>query len=135
MAKKMNSLAGDIEGISIAADNRVLAMLSEDTHGKARKGSLEEGSSPVRKRNVATACANGTKQPKSMKPNKSKAVTPPKRNDWGKPIAHFNTRIPERMSELLDDLTYRLRKQGTPRTKQELAHEALSDLLKKHSMF
>ena len=72
-------------------------------------------------------------KPRANKGTKlKKARTEPK--EWGKPVAIFNTRIPEQMSELLDDLVYKLRKQGKSKTKQDLAQEAIHDLLRKHSM-
>jgi thioredoxin-like negative regulator of GroEL len=54
--------------------------------------------------------------------------------ELGKPVAHFNTRIPEKMAELLDDLVYKLRKKGEQKTKQDLDQEALHELLIKHSI-
>jgi hypothetical protein len=54
---------------------------------------------------------------------RQKSVAKPK--EWGRPTALFNTRIPQEMSELLDDLVYRLKKEGKPHTKQTIAIEAL----------
>ncbi|MEM8671019.1 MAG: hypothetical protein AAGG48_26050 [Planctomycetota bacterium] len=132
MAKKMNSLAGDFEGISKAADSKVLALLTEDGQQKAevKNQSVEKGTS---------LASNVDSQPLAHKPRrsgptKSKPPKLQKLEDWGKPVAHFNTRIPEQMSESLNDLIYKLRKRGIHGTKQELAREALHDLLRKHSI-
>ena len=136
MAKKVNSLADDFAGINKAADSNVLSILSEEKQkqqqGVEKKGT-DDSPSPGKQASArpdANPLADGaTHQRKPAKPRQ-----PQKIKDWGRPVAHFNTRIPEQMSELLDDLIYRLRKKGTPRTKQELAHEAIHDLLRKHSL-
>ena len=55
--------------------------------------------------------------------------------EWGPPAALFNTRIPQSMSDRLDDLAYKLMNAKVkPATKQALAQEALEDLLRKHGM-
>ena len=56
------------------------------------------------------------------------------RPESGKPVSLFNTRIPPEMNELLDDPIYRLKKQGSPHTKQQLAHEALCLLFEKYTL-
>ena len=132
MAKKMNSLAGDFEGISKAADSKVLELLHEKqypaTIEKANKSDPEKvlepktNSQPKKDKESQT----GKAKPKSSKPRQLE--------DWGRPIAHFNTRIPEPMSQLLDDLIDKLRKSGISKSKQDLAREALHDLLRKHSI-
>ena len=130
MAKKANLLADDFAGISKSADNNVLSILNEERHQK-QKGTEQAPKSDESKRPDQNA------QPRSEKPSRPQPPKPkkaPKIEDWGKPVAHFNTRIPEQMSDLLDDLIYKLRKKGTPKSKQELAQEALFDLLRKHSM-
>ena len=54
--------------------------------------------------------------------------------EWGRPTALFNTRIPREMSDLLDDLVYRLKKEGKPHTKQTIAIEALESYLAKYRL-
>lgn len=131
MAKKVNSLADDFAGINKAADNNVLSILTEEKQKQA-KGNQAARQSPKQVASKANPESHAENS-KTSQPKKTKQLR--KTKDWGKPVANLNTRIPERMSELLDDLIYRLRKKGTPKTKQELAHEAIYDLLCKHSIF
>jgi len=52
---------------------------------------------------------------------------------WNRPTALLNTRIPVHLAEGLDDLVYTLRKIRRQRvTKQDLAAEAIADLLAKY---
>ena len=135
MAKKVNSLADDFAGINKAADSNVLSILSEEKQNKSREKGADQPGKPDKQ---VTAASNDTSQAAKSESTHhrkpTKARQPRKLEDWGKPVAHFNTRIPEQMSELLDDLIYRLRKKGRPKTKQQLAHEAIHDLLRKHSV-
>ena len=132
MAKKMSSLAGDFEGISKAADSNVLALLNEDANQKVR---ATEPQPKNEKPHVSSLDSKShTQKPKRPKAAKAKPPKIRKLEDWGKPVAHFNTRIPEEMSESLEDLVYKLRKRGIQRTKQDLAREALHDLLRKHAI-
>ena len=139
MAKKMNSLAGDLEGISKGADSKVLALLHE-TKGKADSpksesqvaisktgASKKEFDSPD---TVSSRIADSKSASAKAKVQKRKEL-----DSWEKPDCGFNTRIPKQMNELIDDLVYKLRKKGTAKTKQELALEAFHDLLRKHSIF
>lgn len=134
MAKKMNPFAADFEGLNKSADNKVFAMLKQ-----AEKTTSEVSEQPTALTSETSNDAKLVKkavknEPQSMiNKTKRKRETEPKEPvEWGKPVSHFNTRIPEKMSELLDDLVYKLRKKGKHRTKQDLAFEALTDLLKKH---
>ena len=131
MAKKMNSLAKDLAGISNGADSRVLALLNET------KKQTTAPSSPQKPKAEKAGIDNNEEQSRQAKETRVNRSKPPRARqvvDWGKPVAHFNTRIPESLSELLDDLVYKLKKKGEHKTKQELAHEALWDLLRKHSI-
>ncbi len=136
MAKKMNPFAADFEGLNKSADDKVFAMLrsAEKTDEVALQPPV------VVKTNKPTSAKavekTGTEKPKveSVKTEKKKAAKSQSSVEWGKPVAHFNTRIPEKMAELLDDLVYKLRKKGEQKTKQDLAQEALKDLLRKHSI-
>lgn len=132
MAKKMNSLAGDFEGISKAADSKVLELL----HEKQKPASNENVNKSNPEKMVERKSDSQDKKDKESQPSKAKPKSskPRQLEDWGRPIAHFNTRIPEPMSELLDDLIYKLRKRGISKSKQDLAREALHDLLRKHSI-
>lgn len=128
MGKRLNSLADDFAGISSSADNKVLELLSEskqqtETQAEKKRTTVEK-----------TEKTNEQSQSKEAQLDKPKRPKVPRIESWGKPVVHFNTRIPDRMSELLDDLIYKLRKRGAPKTKQELALEAIHDLLRKHSM-
>ena len=42
-----------------------------------------------------------------------------------KPVAVLNTRIPQELSDLIDDLVYQSKKRGQPTSKQAIAIEAL----------
>ena len=53
---------------------------------------------------------------------------------WGEPTASLNTRIPPRLSMLLDDLLYQSKKKDKKKSKQSLVIEALEDLLCKHKL-
>ena len=44
---------------------------------------------------------------------------------WGRPVAILNTRIPQELSDLIDDLVYKSKKDGAPTTKQAITIEAL----------
>lgn len=126
MAKKMNPFAADFEGLNKSADDKVFAMLQG-----AVKSSTPE---PISATKVEKPAVAEVKVEPSRSERK-KTAKPKPAMEWGKPIAHFNTRIPERMAELLDDLVYKLRKKGEQKTKQDLAQEALKDLLRKHSIY
>ena len=130
MAKKVNSLADDFAGINKAADSNVLSILTDQKQKQDK--STVESHKPNKQLASEPSATPQAEDAEPSQPKKSKQPRKPK--DWGRPVAHFNTRIPEQMSELLDDLIYRLRKKGTPKTKQELAHEAIHDLLRKHSV-
>lgn len=133
MAKKMNPFAADFEGLNKSADDKVFAMLksAEKENEAAPK---PPATMKTHEEKMTTLLENKKKQePKnSQKATKKKSVKSTSVTGWGRPVAHFNTRIPEKMSELLDDLVYKLRKQGRQKTKQELAQEAIEDLLSKH---
>jgi len=134
MAKKMNSFAADFEGINKSADDRVLEMLRNADHVPTEVKQPLPEKEP--KKAVTSSDSNTTQlTPVGERTEvRRKKEKPRPRVEWGKPVAHFNTRIPVQMADLLDDLVYKLRKKGDHKTKQDLAHEALKDLLRKHSI-
>ena len=134
MAKKVNPFASDFEGLNRSADDKVLALLknAENSEDPAKTAPAEVSRPPLPE---VTQPLGAEEQMATSAPGKRKKVAKPKSSlKWGKPVAHFNTRIPESMAGLLDDLVYKLKKRGQPKSKQDLAQEALSDLLKKHSL-
>ncbi len=136
MAKKLNPFAADFEGLNKSADDKVLAMLkqAEKTNTATPKPTAvvkPEKSVPAK---AVEKAVTEELQADSAKNEKKKSLKAKSTVEWGKPVAHFNTRIPEKMAELLDDLVYKLRKKGEQKTKQDLAREALQDLLRKHSV-
>jgi len=120
MAKKFSPFADDFEQLSKTAESAV----------KLVRQSESQNSISSRKKNDQKS--GSVTESVSLKPRQKNK--PRKPRSWGKPVATFNTRIPEQMSGLLDDLVYRLRKSGKSKSKQELAHEAIEDLLKKHKL-
>ena len=89
--------------------------------------------------NASQGDGPGARPLSKSKPPRTPAESPRKskksRVEWGPPAALFNTRIPQDMSDRLDDLAYKLKKAKVqPATKQALAQEALEDLLRKHGM-
>ncbi len=134
MAKKMNSLAADFEGLNKSADDKMFAMLRTAEREPTEVRPVEQ----KMKTRKSAAPSESKQDPKTSvaatTEAKRKKEKPKTELEWGKPVAHFNTRIPEKMAELLDDLVYKLRKKGDQKTKQDLAQEALNDLLRKHSI-
>ena len=133
MAKRLSSqsnpFANDFAELTQKADDQVLAFIKQKESKNVSKqdhqaANPEVVKKPEKKAGIARKSSSENKSPK-----KSAKVL-----EWGKPVALFNTRIPIELSELLDDLVYKLKKKGTPQSKQELAKEALTDLLKKHAM-
>lgn len=136
MAKKLNSFAADFEGLNKSADDKVFAMLksAESTNEAPTEPAADV--KPKKPKAVTEIEQAKTEHPKAkiVKTEKSKNTRPSSPAEWGRPTAHFNTRIPEKMAELLDDLVYKLKKNGEQKTKQDLALEAIHDLLRKHSI-
>lgn len=145
--RKPNPFAQDFQSITESADDAVMQFLKQGTQKetapqpepvKVHAPAVEEPDSE----NVVSIDSAAEKSERKEKPKaerKDKPEVPrqksvPKPKEWGRPTALFNTRIPQEMAELLDDLVYRLRKSNSPKTKQDLAYEALHDLFSKHSM-
>lgn len=133
MAKRVNPFAADFEGLNRSADDKVLAILESAVKSEDSARATTEGSGP--RSPVAMQQAREEKRTVTSAPSKKRKGAKAKPSlEWGKPVAHFNTRIPEAMAGLLDDLVYKLRKRGEPKSKQDLAQEALCDLLRKYSL-
>ena len=127
MAKRTNAIASDLEGISKSADSKVLALLNETRSPEVHTDKPSDKAANVQNQNK-------TRVENSSPNNKSKSTRQRHLESWGKPVAGFNTRIPEQMSEKIEDLVYKLRKNGKPKTKQALTLEAFHDLLRKYSI-
>lgn len=144
MAKRVNPFAEDFQTIKKSADDKVLAFLQQ---GESEKDAEEKKSPAVKadspeKPKLKKAESDQPQPVKKEKKTVTKSKeTKPKNEkrvdldaEWGRPTALFNTRIPERMSELLDDLVYQRKKQGKPCTKQAIAIEALEMFLGKEGI-
>ena len=147
MAKKTNPFTQDFQTIAQSADDAVFAFLKQGTQKEVAPLQLQptnqtpaiEESKPENVINIETA---GEKQERkvrikterSEKPEVPRQRPAPKVKEWGRPTALFNTRIPQEMAELLDDLVYKLRKSGEPKSKQDLAAEAIANLLATHQL-
>lgn len=150
MAKRSNVFAQDFQTITRSADDAVYEFLKQ---GQQKETPMEEvppmiievTASPdpiavVIKAEEKTEVESGEEKAERKNRNraeKSERTYMPKERvsakpkEWGRPTALFNTRIPQEMSELLDDLVYRLKKEGKPHTKQTIAIEALEYYLTK----
>ena len=136
MAKKMNPFVADFEGLNKSADDKVLAMLMQ-----AEKSGGDTSSQPAVVKTKKQSAPKVVKKTASEKPkvepvkNEKKKLAKPKASvEWGKPVALFNTRIPEKMSELLDDLVYQRKKEGRPCTKQAIAIDAIEAYLRQQKI-
>ncbi|MEM8671123.1 MAG: hypothetical protein AAGG48_26600 [Planctomycetota bacterium] len=143
MAKRMSPFADDFRQITKTAESVVQFVRDQEDDRKGQASNPAQHSiQPTAKMPSNSDSGEAAKQSgrvtKKRRPKDSNGTQLKKSKEqpktWGKPVATLNTRIPEQMSELLDDLIYRLRKQGTTKTKQDLAREAIQDLLRKHSM-
>jgi len=149
MAKRVSPFADDFENLSRTAESVVQLVKQQEESARTQPASekavpeksdrSESASKVVRKQEPSREASedpnNGAARPKKpSRPKSEKASASKPSREWGKPVSLFNTRIPPEMAELLDDLVYQLRKKGMPRTKQELACEAIEDLLLKHEI-
>ena len=152
MAKRSNVFAQDFQTITRSADDAVFEFLKQGQQKEIPKEELtpkivEVTANPEPEAVIVKADEKAeieSVEEKAERKNRSRAersertAMPKERvsakpKEWGRPTALFNTRISEELSQSLDDLVYLLRKQRTPKTKQQLANEALIDLLDKHS--
>lgn len=137
MAKKVNNpFLEDFQQISKTAESAV-KLVREKESETAAKASYKESNQDLTKSEKET---KPKEKPTKRKSSDSKSRLDskqevPKPRGRGEPLAAFNTRIPMGHSELLDDLVYQLKKKGTHDCKQDLAFEAVEDLLKKYDMF
>ena len=141
MAKRVNSFAEDFQQMTRTAESVVQMVKQQKTDGETLDDAARSTMAiepPKRDADAEFSAVRPQEQPSKQNRRQSGQPAKPKSTGqtpaWGKPVSLLNTRIPSEMAELLDDLVYRLKKNGTPRTKQELAHEALEDLLKKHAV-
>jgi len=138
MAKRSNVFAQDFQSISKSADDAVFEFIKQGTQKEstppvAVETKVEPKSEPVSAVAASDAVADAEsaeekqerktriKTERSEKPAVQKERIASKPKEWGRPTALFNTRIPQEMSDLLDDLVYRLKKEGKPHTKQTIA--------------
>jgi hypothetical protein len=127
-------LAEDFQQIKTKSDDLVFELLkNRDGENNVKKTSL-----PKQQRKLAEQPSPNkvdrptvSKSPTPAMTSKPKKVEP---KQWGKPVALFNTRIPQELSNLLDDLVYRSKKDGTPITKQAIAIAALAEFVKTNGL-
>lgn len=153
MAKRSNVFAQDFQTITKSADDAVFAFLKQGQQKETPQEEtapkiVEVSASPdpeavtvktdentetesVEEKAERRIRSRAERSEKTSTP-KERAVAKPK--GWGRPTALFNTRIPQEMSDLLDDLVYRLKKEGKPHTKQTIAIEALESYLAKSGL-
>jgi hypothetical protein len=151
--RKPNPFAQDFQSIKESADDAVMQFLkhgqqNETPKEKATPKIVEISASPDPEAVIVKSgekTENESVEEKADRKNRSRAeksektATPKERvsakpKEWGRPTALFNTRIPQEMSDLLDDLVYRLKKEGKPHTKQTIAIEALDAYLQKSGL-
>ena len=133
---KSNFLADDFQQIARKSDDAVYELIKqkerEKSKGARSSKADQQNPRPKIKREVKRPQADVAKVTASKPETKSKRehpVEPPK--EWGRPVAILNTRIPQELSDLIDDLVYRSKKSGTPTTKQAITIEALKELVLK----
>ena len=133
MAKSESPFDDDFEAMNRRA-SQTLQLLSKES-----KSMTEQNTAGILPNNVSRGDGSGARQ-RSKSKSPTKPFESPRKSrmspvEWGPPMALFNTRIPQGMSDRLDDLAYKLKKAKVkPATKQALAQEALEDLLRKHGM-
>ncbi len=150
MAKRSNVFAQDFQSISKSADDAVFEFIKQGTQKESvspvaveSKVELKSEPVPVVELPVAVTDDSETAEAKQERKTRIKTERSEKfaaskervaaiRKEWGRPTALFNTRIPQEMSELLDDLVYRLKKEGKPHTKQTIAIEAIECILTRY---
>lgn len=145
--RKPNPFAQDFQSIKESADDAVMQFLKQGTQketapqpepAKIPAPAVEEPKS-VNVVSIETAAEKSERKEKPKAERKDKPEVPRQKSvskpkEWGRPTALFNTRIPQEMAELLDDLVYRLKKEGKPHTKQTIAIEALDAYLQKSGL-
>ena len=144
MAKKTNPFTQDFQTIARSADDAVFAFLKQGNQKEVAPPQSQpttqtqaiQESKPENVVSIETAAESQErkvriKAERSERPEVPRQRSVPKPKEWGRPTALFNTRIPQEMAELLDDLVYRLKKEGKPHTKQTIAIEALESYLAK----
>ncbi len=123
---KSTFLARDFEQVSKGSDDAVFEMLQN------RERQIHaESSTPATNSRLTNGKAKKPKQssPKQDQQNETRsgsasaAIEQPSR--WGKPIAVLNTRVPEELAELIDDMVYQSKKEKAPMTKQAITIRAL----------
>lgn len=153
MAKRSNVFAQDFQTITKSADDAVFAFLKqgqqkETTQEETVPKIVEVSASPdpeavivksVENAEIESIEEKAERKSRSRAERSERTSTPKERaaakpKEWGRPTALFNTRIPQEMSDLLDDLVYRLKKDGKPHTKQTIAIEALESYLAKSGL-
>lgn len=145
--RKPNPFAQDFQSITESADDAVMQFLKQGTQKEVvpQTEPVEIAASPVEEPksenvvSIESAAEKSERKEKAKAERKEKPEVPrqksvPKPKEWGRPTALFNTRIPQEMAELLDDLVYRLKKEGRPHTKQTIAIEALESYLAKNGL-
>ncbi len=145
--RKPNPFAQDFQSIKESADDAVMQFLKQGTQKeivpqpepvKVQPPEVDEPKSE-NVVSIETAAEKSERKEKSKSDKKEKPDVPRQKSvakpkEWGRPTALFNTRIPQEMAELLDDLVYRLKKEGKPHTKQTIAIEALESYLAKSGL-
>lgn len=127
---KSNFLADDFQQIARKSDDAVYELIKQTEREKSKEAKRskadQQNPRPKIKREVKrpqSDVAETVPKPEK-KAKREKPVDPPK--EWGRPVAILNTRIPQELSDLIDDLVYRTKKEGKPKTKQAITIEALA---------
>ncbi len=127
---KSNFLADDFQQIARKSDDAVFELLKQKEREKSKEARTskadQQNTRPKIKREVKRPQSDVARETAPKPEKKSKREHPvesPK--EWGRPVAILNTRIPQELSDLIDDLVYRTKKDGSPKTKQAITIEAL----------
>ena len=112
-------LADDFKQVKESSDEAVIELLKAKDRMKQPES---QGTTKQAERNEKDAKVQASRRSKKA----SQGQTNPTSNKWGRPTAILNTRIPQELSDLLDDMIYRSKKAGSPTTKQAVTIEALT---------
>lgn len=122
-----NYLVEDFKEVTENSDDAVFELLKQKNRAEANKKHIGEpfaSDSTLRKPNDELSAETPDRTPVQQSASHASHIAM-------KPIAILNTRIPQELSDLIDDLVYQSKKRGQPTSKQAIAIEALWSHLKK----
>ena len=119
---KSNYLAEDFQEVSEKSDEVVFELLKQKELQKTDGKNTGKTAEPVTSQDAAKETP-----PEQVVPE----IPVHALHQTIKPNVALNTRIPQELSDLIDDLVYQSKKQGHPTSKQAIAIEALWSHLKK----